>query len=118
MGVIKRYLFNNPKALEGFAKQLRIENWANNRIRFAKLPIRQVAIHVLIIDAMPVTKHDIEVAKLYLKEIDCQVYESVVRRGFDSLMLHIPHLGQLQSNTRKRTRIFDRVLPCAKFLNL
>lgn len=89
MGVIKRYLFNEPKALEGFAKQLRIENWANNRIRFAKLPIRQVAIHILIIDAMPVTKHDIEVAKLYLKEIDCQVYESVVRTR-----VRLPHAPQ------------------------
>lgn len=71
MGIIKRYLSNEPKALEGFAKQLRIENWAENRIGFAKLPIQQVQIHILMIDTMPVTKHDIEVAKLYLKEIDC-----------------------------------------------
>lgn len=71
MGIIKRYLSNNPKVLEGFAKQLRIENWAENRIGFAKLPIQQVQLHILMIDTMPVTKHDIEVAKLYLKEIDC-----------------------------------------------
>lgn len=89
MGVIKRYLFNEYKALEGFAKQLRIENWAKNRIGFAKLPIRQIAIHMLVIDAMPITKHDIEVAKLYLKEIDCQVYGSVVRTR-----VRLPHAPQ------------------------
>ena len=71
MGVVNRYFSNNPKSLEEFAKQLKVERWAEDRIGFTKLSTRQIAMYIFIHDIMPITKHDIEIAKLYLKKIDC-----------------------------------------------
>lgn len=53
----------------------------------------------------------------FFKEIKTLTVRSInqsLGQGFDSLMLHVIILQPYE----KRTRIFNRVLPCAKFLNL
>lgn len=65
---IKYFILGSNYILEEFAKQLREEIWLLNTL----LPKNKIKLRYLDYrNKMPISNHDIEVAKKFLKEVDC-----------------------------------------------